>query len=263
MKVKSTLESVWKIKLMVNTFITRYPLPDAVRDLDRQRLGKQRVEAQQILTSLLSAHAIATLFGLPQCPSLGEHPGPAGDILREEWYTTVYDYYKTVVVPSQGYIYHDTEEGYSPVATRTHTKPVRFGYVYNAVTLMWVGYEDGLRYYINLCILEWVHRGYKNNMRFHVLLMEGDDDIPDLPWWVRAPSFHHSQRSALLRKEKVRKELPWYWNLPHIVEGTAETKWYHSGYLWTTHLTLEQRLRVQAGEMLPELCDKITNDFPQ
>lgn len=259
--MKFAIKILQKNKPMVNTFITRYPLPDAVRDLDRQRLGKQRVEAQQILTAILNAHAIARLYSLPHCPSLSEHPGPAGDILREGWYKTVYDFYKSV--KGAVYRYPQDENEYSLTPTSLHTKLCGVGFASHPATLMWVGYEDGLRYYINLCILEWIHRGYNNTMRFHVLLMEHEDDIPELPWWVRAPSLHKSHRSALLRKEKVRKEKKWYWSMPHIAEGTVNTAWYYTGYLWTTHLTLEQRLRVQSEELLPELCDAMTNDFPE
>ncbi len=244
---------------MVNTFITQYPLPNAIKDLDYRRLGKQRVEAQQVLTAILSAHAIAREYCLPSCPTTSEFPGPEGDISREIWYTTVYDYYKTVVNKRKEYLYRDNNGiEFSTTPTQTCCKRVGFGFAHHPITYMWVGYEDGLRYYINLCILEWVDRGYKNTMTFYIL-----HEMPELPWWVQCPTFHHSQRSALLRKEKIRKELPWYWNLPHIVDGTANTVWYNTGYLWTNHLSLENRLLLQEGKLLPELCAEIMNDFPE
>jgi len=30
--------------------------------------------------------------------------------------------------------------------------------------LMWKGYEEGLKQYYNVIVLEWINRGYKNNM---------------------------------------------------------------------------------------------------
>lgn len=244
---------------MVNTFITRYPLSDAIKDLDYRRLGKQRVEAQQVLTAILSAHAIAKEYCLPECPSTLEHPGPRGDILREIWYTTVYDYYKTVVNARNEYLYRDNDgTKFSTTLSKTCYKRVGFGFAHHPVTFMWVGYEDGLRYYIALCIEEWIKRGYKNTMTIYLFSQE-----PELPWWVKCPTFQHSQRSALLRKEKIRKEAPWYWKMSHIVDGTANTVWYHTGYLWTNHLSLENRLLLQEGNLLPKLCADIMNDFPE
>ena len=47
--------------------------------------------------------------------------------------------------------------------------------------LMWRGYENALKIYLNLCISEWISRGYKNTMKTEKIngkvrtyLLEGD-----------------------------------------------------------------------------------------
>lgn len=129
---------------------TFLPLPDmgeSVKVLDNKRLGKQRVEALQILNAL-------------QGKSRGWRNHPA----------------------------------------------VR----------MWEGYEDALSTYHNLCILEWVYRGFRNNMR----LMEEVGGHPVMPDWFGIPEFHASHRSNLLRKDPgfygwfgwaEPDNMPYYW----------------------------------------------------
>jgi len=62
--------------------------------------------------------------------------------------------------------------------------------------LMWRGYEDALALYANVCIGEWIRRGYKNNM----LLMSHDQHLR-MPRWLGDAGFHASHRSNLLRKD--------------------------------------------------------------
>ncbi len=136
---------------------TFLPLPDmheSVRVLDDRRLGKQRVEALQILNTLAGR--------------------------------------------SQGWRNHPAVK-------------------------MWRGHEHALRTYHNLCIAEWIHRGFRNNMQ----LMEELAGSP-LPDWFGIPEFHASHRSNLLRKDPGHygwfgwsepADLPYYWP----TEARAET----------------------------------------
>ena len=242
-------------KNMVNTFITQFPLTKSIPDLNSQRLGKQRVEAQQILTALLSAHAIAKIYELPKCPSIRKFPDIEGDIKREEWYSATYKWYKSNVLANGQFLYR-YEEKYSKNLLTPEYKPVKCGFVFHPMTVMWIGYENGLKYYINLCIIEWIDRGFKNNMKLHVFKYAG---IPKCPWWVECKSLHYSHCSALLRKEKVRNEPVWYWNKPHI-SCISKSAWLKHGYLWIGHLTLAERKRIK-DEEVPEYCDSIKNDF--
>ena len=69
-------------------------------------------------------------------------------------------------------------------------------WVNHPAVLMWRGYENALGLYMNHCILEWVSRGYNNNMRYATIVAL---DVV-LPSWFGDENFHASHRSNLLRK---------------------------------------------------------------
>ena len=127
---------------------TFLPYPDfqkSVACLDSKRLGKQRVEAYQILTTLTTG--------------------------RKAWAN-------------------------------------------HPATLMWRGYEDALKLYMNATITEWVFRGFNNSM------MIADVKAALLPPWFGNEELHASHRANLLRKDKnwygrfgwtEDPELPYIW----------------------------------------------------
>jgi|TARA_R110000765_G_scaffold411447_1_gene510572 hypothetical protein len=84
---------------------------------------------------------------------------------------------------------------------RTSTK----GWRNHPATKMWRGYENALKLYMNLCIDEWVARGYVNNMKREVILGE-----VKYPSWLGNNKFHVSHKSNLVRKfpEHYRKYFP-------------------------------------------------------
>lgn len=70
------------------------------------------------------------------------------------------------------------------------------GWIHHPAVLMWHGYIDALRLYMNKCIQEWVRRGYNNTMQLA--------DVPikiKMPLWFGNENFHASHRSNLLRKD--------------------------------------------------------------
>ena len=64
---------------------------------------------------------------------------------------------------------------------RTETK----GWSNHPITRMWEGYEPALQLYFNMCVKEWIDRGYNNNM----LLEDITEPIID-PHWLGNKSFH-------------------------------------------------------------------------
>jgi len=81
--------------------------------------------------------------------------------------------------------------------------------------LMWRGYEDALRLYMNKCIQEWILRGYNNTMQ----IAEVTEPV-EMPPWFGEEEFHASHRSNLLRKDAEwygrfgwdeRDQLPYVW----------------------------------------------------
>ena len=75
---------------------------------------------------------------------------------------------------------------------RTNTK----GWRNHPIVIMWCGYENALKLYLNLCITEWISRGYNNNM-----LLETIDGSIEYPEWLGRKEFHSSHRANLLRKD--------------------------------------------------------------
>jgi len=90
-----------------------------------------------------------------------------------------------------------------------------YGWKHHPAVKMWKGYIDALREYQKHCILEWIKRGFKNNM-----------EIPNVkgrikyPFWLGDENFHSSHRSNLLRKDlnyyskynwKEENNLPYVW----------------------------------------------------
>jgi len=90
------------------------------------------------------------------------------------------------------------------------------GWVNHPAVLMWKGFENALRYYMNLAIVWWILRGYNNTM----LMQPINESNVELPTWFGNPEFHDSHKSNLLRKDEsfykqynwqVKPDLPYYW----------------------------------------------------
>ena len=91
------------------------------------------------------------------------------------------------------------------------------GWVNHPATKMWRGYEKALTEYMNLSIILWKDRGYKNTMKIVDVGELNDDDYP--PWFGNE-KVHASHRSNLLRKDsefygkynwKESPDLPYFW----------------------------------------------------
>lgn len=72
------------------------------------------------------------------------------------------------------------------------------GWRHHPVTKMWRNHINALKLYHNLCIDEWVRRGYQNRME--KMKITGKISYPP---WFRRENFHAAHRSNLLRKDAV------------------------------------------------------------
>ena len=70
------------------------------------------------------------------------------------------------------------------------------GWTNHPATRMWRGYEAALGWYKDLCIEEWIRRGYKNTMK-----MEESHGAIVMPEWLGREDIHASHRSNLLKKD--------------------------------------------------------------
>ena len=100
------------------------------------------------------------------------------------------------------------------------------GWRNHPITRMWDGYEDALKMYFNLCVEEWVSRGYNNTM---VL-----EDVPEwgeikYPHWLGNDLFHSSHRGNLLRKDfDYYSQFNWEEDIdnPYAWFDTEKKQWY-------------------------------------
>lgn len=97
------------------------------------------------------------------------------------------------------------------------------GWLNHPCSVMWRGYENALKEYLNVSIDVWKARGKNNTMQ-----KESIEGKLEMPWWLGKEELHSSHRANLLRKdpEYYRKhkweespEDPYVW---HDKEG----KWY-------------------------------------
>jgi Pyrimidine dimer DNA glycosylase len=134
----------------MQTFLPYESFIDSADCLDRQRLGKQRVEAFQILNALK-------------------------DGSKSRW--------------------------------RNHP-----------AVRMWSEYENALGYYMNIIIMEWVSRGYKNNMIYYTIPKL---EVVRYPEWLGDYRLHLSHRCNLYRKNpdhyfkyfgnNLDRKAPYWW----------------------------------------------------
>ena len=134
----------------MQTFLPYPCFNQSVQCLDNKRLGKQRVEALQILKALRGDYA--------KTGAWENHP-----------------------------------------ATR-----------------MWRGYSLALSHYMNICIEEWIERGFKNTMEKVTI----DEEVMVMPPWLGDERIHASHRSNLLKKEishyekfkwNEKNDIPYFW----------------------------------------------------
>lgn len=154
----------------VSTTQTFLPLADfrlTAKALDRQRLGKQRVENLQLLYTMTGYRYVTKL----------------------QWQDPLRGLVTKMLDPDMCYI-----EKFEPVAWTNH--PAK---------KMWVGHEWHLREYHRAICLEWTERGYKDNclQRFQdVWELVFVDEPDDPPSWLGNAMFHLSHQSQLLAKDR-------------------------------------------------------------
>lgn len=200
---------------MVNTFLVYPDFRRSARALDYRRLGKQRVEAYQILNLIQDLKYISSQLNIPCCLETKED--------RKQWVRTVVRTYRNCPIR---YVRRDDDlyASYNihDVQTPSGRKITLGPHVYHPIIHSWFHYEDALKLYINCHIEEWKRRGYKNNMATYIV----DENCPK-PDWIYDNNLHENHRSNLMTKERDRKEKPWYIHMDDFKDqGVFES------YIW-------------------------------
>lgn len=93
---------------------------------------------------------------------------------------------------------------------------------------MWDGYTVALAKYYNMCLDEWIGRGYKNSMEY---LEYSEDDLV-MPWYINNDDFHRSMRSRLIQKNE-------FFYLPKFPNDKGFN---NNKYLWPVNITKTFRI---------------------
>lgn len=172
--------------LLLNTFLTFPDFKKSAASLDRKRLGKQRVEALQVLNLVMSLQYLGTHYSNPLLSD------PYG---WERWRHQVISRYKSD--PGKPQLRPSNSRMLNQIDNTSDTTEIKIGFATHPVILMWLGHPESLQMYINAHIDEWVARGYNNNMKRY-------PDIEVLaPKWVFDPELHRTHRINLFYKEFV------------------------------------------------------------
>jgi len=184
---------------MVNTFLIDSDFTKSAELLDSRRLGKQRVEAYQILNLIHNINILSFESGIQQ---------------KSDFQTFVKQLKKWYVSQPFVYILSNKHEPKSDLIKSYDKKPqmssnsnqrvLKMGFCNHPVVEMWYGYEEALMEYIDAHIYEWIKRGYKNTMKIYNVKASKH------PTWCNLNEFHENHRGALLKKELEREEKPWY-----------------------------------------------------
>lgn len=172
---------------MVNLFITHFDYTTSAKNLDNKRLGKQRVEALQILNLIQDLKFLSQRYNKPR---------PINPYDFRAWVRTLASLYKK-----------------EPIRLYRGDHCITLGFVYHPAILMFLGYEDSLKRYINAHIQEWISRGFENTMQTYKTYKE------DQPIFTLDPTFHRNHKAALLTKEIERNEPKWYIKKKDFVEA--------------------------------------------
>lgn len=248
---------------MVNTFLVDQDFRVSASKLDRQRLGKQRVEAYQALLLIKQYRFLAKYLGIPDFP-IGVDTTKD---MRRGWVNNVVNTMKITfkskgltaihvrgklaihyklgdVLPKRiesgnkikydsttGLIYETKGVKEKLVASGTTNQFILPGDIFITSKIrihpaidMWLGFEDALKDYINAHIEAWIARGYNNTMETY--------QVPAnyaRPKWTYSPTIFNNYKAVLLQKEIDRLEPAWYLKQDDFIDvwgNSNETKTY-------------------------------------
>ena len=237
---------------MVNTFLLDRDFRISASKLNRDRLGKQRVEAYQILIVLKQYRFLARYFGLPDFP-VGENTSKE---TRRAWVNLIVQTFKAsgliglhlrggliiqyrvgATLPrrpeSGNSLHYDSSTGTVYEVKGARKTVVASGHwsqfvlpgeelvttrirISSAID-MWLGFEEALKDYINAHIEVWASRGYRNTMQTYTV-----GSYPR-PAWTQSEEVIRNFKSTLIEREIERLEPAWYMRQADFIDS-----WVHS-----------------------------------
>jgi len=217
--------------------------------LDNRRLDKQRSEAYQIYTTLKQFRLLSKYFNIPDYPS--NIVTPKED--RIKWFKKILNKFEKMsiscilirqnmvicinndqTIPKKigkgNILIKDGEDGKFKEIKQKTKKVISEGYWWDYVLpgeelitpgfklhpaiLMWIGFEETLKYYINCHIDEWISRGFNNNMQLY-----GIKHPIIYPDWIYDDKLIKCHKATLINREIDRLEKCWYLKKPDFISS--------------------------------------------
>lgn len=188
---------------MVNTFLVDSNFQISASQLDSRRLGKQRVEAYQILNIIENLKILSGQSGI-RCET--DFNTFVNEI--KKWYRSQPFVY---IIDVDCLIEHYEKDN---IILNANQRQIKMGFSTHPAVEMWFGYEDALKEYIDAHIKEWIKRGYKNTMKIYNV------NPKRYPEWIYWKHFHDNHRGALIAKEIARNEKSWYQEKEAFVQAS-------------------------------------------
>jgi hypothetical protein len=137
------------------------------------------------------------------------------------------------------------------ISGNTGGKTQKFGN--HPAVMMWTDYVEALKLYCNCMIIEWIHRGYQNNM----ILYDVDPQKVEIPWFVNYQPFILSHIASLLRKDET------FYSRVFVLRDDEKIFLDH-GYIWPSFLTPEQITKAKNNSQisLTDFCTVIGSSAP-
>lgn len=191
---------------MVTTFLIHPDFRLNASFLDNKRLGKQRAEAKQILLKIEDVYWLRDQLHLYQ---------QSGEILRD-YINRIFQVYKQL---SNG------AEWSRPILDKgvIVQRPLRKAYMLHPHAMMWYGYSDALKCYINCCIEEFINRGFNNTMEYYPIVTQ---QVVMPPWLICTEPY--TWVCNLFRLSLLAKDQNWY---SHIYQQHSLIYNYHPALL--------------------------------
>lgn len=186
---------------MVNTFFLLSPKGYTkfdeycianMRALDNARVGKQRVEAMQILHNVIFWRRFVQDVEIVQFPTVEETLNALLQLFKAVDYTYMFEFDGSNPV--------QRPKGYqlSPEEKQRNCWVIspKVGFGTHSATRMWLNYVDALKVYTNAAIDAFVERGYVNNMLKYPV-----PEQYEIPNWITSTRFIATMQINLLKKD--------------------------------------------------------------
>lgn len=180
----------------MQTFLVYANFRLSAKTLDRLRLNKQCVEAQQLLNMILDYHLLAAYFNFP-LPSDCNQWRQWAHILVSNYHQQNFRFIRT---DTEYWTTSDISIKQKDLAKDQHLVSLTSTHKYHPALFMWLGHVDALKEYLTAHVDEWLARGYNGNnyKRYNIT-----NSVK--PAWVNDINFHLCHRSRLLQKELEAK----------------------------------------------------------